>query len=446
MTRGGASTLAALRAGDLAGAVRLDLSGAELTALPPEVFGLADTLEILDLGRNPLSALPPDFGRLGCLKILFCSGAPFSVLPPVLGDCRALTQIGFRGCGIRTVPAEALPPGLRWLTLTDNEIATLPASLGERPALRKLMLTGNRLADLPASLAGAGSLELLRLAANRFERVPAFLGELPRLAWLALGANPAEGALPAPLAGPLVPMAALTIGALLGEGASGRVHAATWNGRTVALKRFRGAVTSDGLPAHEMAAALAACGHANVLGALARVAGDADGDAAMLMPLIPGGWRGLAGPPSFRTCSRDVYDPELRLDGGVALRIARDVAAAGAHLASRGVLHGDLYAHNIHWDGRAGTALLGDFGAATYLSRLEGGAALRATDVLAWGILASELGERTGDEPARAELGALAEFASSPEPRWRPGFAELLDALKDGQGALPLHPAKGRGP
>ena len=263
------SDLTELRRGTLAGARRLDLAGSGLTTMPAEVFACADTLEILDLGRNMLTGLPHDLGRLHRLRVLFCSGTPFRALPDVLGDCAALTQVGFRGCGIETVPPASLPPRLRWLTLTDNRISQLPAALGARPALQKLMLSGNSLSVLPDTLAGHPSLELLRLAANRFAALPAFLTHLPRLAWLAFGANPAEGAARRAQAAPAVRRDALAIGALLGEGASGRVHAARWQGRDVALKQFRGAVTSDGLPGHEMAAALAVGAHLNLLGGLA---------------------------------------------------------------------------------------------------------------------------------------------------------------------------------
>lgn len=422
------STLAALRRGALAGATRLDLSGAGLTAVPREIFGCADTLEILDLGRNALDALPPDFGRLHRLRVLFCSGAPFRVLPEVLGDCAALAQVGFRGCGLETVPAASLPPRLRWLTLTDNRISVLPASLGERPALQKLMLSGNLLSALPDTLAGHSSLELLRLSANRFEGLPAILPTLGRLAWLAFGANPAEG-VPAPVAmPPAVPLHALEVGALLGEGASGRVHAARWNGREVALKQFRGAVTSDGLPAHEMAAALAVGAHPQLLGGLARVEAEAHGAPGLILPLIPPGWRLLAAPPSLESCTRDVYDPALALAPAAALRLARDIAAGGAHLAAHGLLHGDLYAHNIHWDGRTGAAVLGDFGAASI--RPTGGVTLEAFDVRAWGILAGEL---IGRVPEGADCTALAPLpqlaAAATAAGARPRFADIGDAL-----------------
>ena len=287
------------------------------------------------------------------------------------------------------------------------------------------MLAGNRLARLPASLEGHRSLELLRLSANRFEALPAFLAALPRLAWLGFGGNPAEGARTRAQAGPVVPRAALALGAALGEGASGRVHAARWDGRDVAFKEFKSAVTSDGLPAHEMAAALAVGAHPQLLGALAAVEAGAEGRPGLLLPLIPPGWRTLAGPPSLVSCTRDVYDPALRLAGSVATRIAGDIATAGAHLAASGVLHGDLYAHNIHWDGGPGAAVLGDFGAAS-LGRT--GDRLETLDVLAWGILARELLERADPCEATVTLGHLADAACAPDPAARPRFAELLGA------------------
>jgi hypothetical protein len=240
----------------------LRLAGLGLDAFPREILGLAETLAVLDLSGNALRALPEDFGRLGRLRAIFASGNPFFRLPPSLGTCPMLSQIGFRGCGLREVPAEALPPRLRWLTLTDNAIDVLPNTLGMRPELQKLMLAGNRLRKLPDSLAGAGRLELLRLSANAFEALPPWLVTLPRLAWLAWAGNPLDPvvrdqALP-------VPWQQLRPGRLLGEGASGHVCEALWNlpgaaqARPVALKLFKGHMTSDGLPACEMAACLTA--------------------------------------------------------------------------------------------------------------------------------------------------------------------------------------------
>ncbi len=422
------SALNALRRGDLAGARELRLSE-PLAGFPTEIFGLADTLEVLDLSGTGITTLPGDMGRLRKLSALFCSNNRFDRLPPALGDCAALGQIGFRGCGLRELPAEALPPRLRWFTLTDNALSTLPAALGQRPALQKLMLAGNALAALPGALAGAPNLELIRLAANRFDRLPPWLPELPRLAWAAWAGNPGEADAAAPRAAALR-WADLDFGAILGEGASGRIHAAVWRqdgeARPVAVKLFKGTMTSDGLPEREMAACLAAGAHPHLTGALGRVTGHPDGAQGLAMPLLPPGWRALAGPPSLASCSRDVYDPGLRLAPEVALRIARGIAGAATHLHARNLNHGDLYAHNVLWDGAAGAAVLSDFGAASALPAGEAGAGWRRVEVRAFGILLGEVLDRC---EGLGHFRALERACTGPDVAARPEMAEVARQL-----------------
>ncbi|GBU19844.1 MULTISPECIES: leucine-rich repeat-containing protein kinase family protein [Methylobacterium] len=420
-------TLDALRRGDLAGARALRLPG--LSAFPDAIFGLADTLEVLDLGGGTLTRLPDDLGRLHRLRVLFGSGNCFERLPASLGGCAALTQVGFRGVGLREVPAESLPPNLRWLTLTDNRIETLPRALGERPRLRKLMLAGNRLRDLPESLADAGELELLRLSANRFERLPAFLGAMPAVAWLAWAGNPAEDGAPLPEPEP-VAWADLALGERLGEGASGHVHAALWRGRPVALKLFKGVMTSDGLPDREMAACLAAGAHPGLVGGLGRLIGHPEGTQGLAMPLLPAGWQALAGPPSLETCSRDVYAPGLTFAPEVVLALARTASGAAEHLHGRGISHGDLYAHNLLWDGETGAAALSDFGAASRLPAGRTGAALARIDVRAFGLLLDELIERCRGTPGWLDAARELATACTGAPAARPSMAEAHAAVR----------------
>lgn len=433
MTSPTQKTLEALRRGDLAGARELRLPG--LAEFPREILGLGDTLEILDLGGGALNVLPDDMHRLRKLRVLFCSGNRFERLPASLGDCAELRLIGFRKTGMREIPGEALPPLLRWLTLTDNAIARLPDALGDRPHLQKLMLAGNRLDTLPDSLANARALELIRLSSNHFTCLPSWLRALPSLAWISWSANPFERA-PAPAAAPLAPWSQLDVGALLGEGASGRVHRAAWraNGdgaaRPVALKLFKGAMTSDGLPAREMTACLAAGAHPNIMGALGRLTDHPEGAQALLMPLLPPHWRPLAGPPSLESCSRDVYDPDLRLPAEAVIRLARGVAGAVAHLHARGLMHGDLYAHNILWDGARGNAALGDFGAACALPSDEEGDDWRRIEVRAFGLLLQEALELCAPESADvASLRELARACAQPDPRARPLMADVLRVI-----------------
>jgi hypothetical protein len=429
-------TLEQLRSGALAGVRRLDLS-CGLSALPPEVFELADTLEVLNLSGNQLSSLPHDLTRLHRLKVIFCSGNAFTHLPEVLGDCASLQVVGFKANRIAVVPGAALPPALRWLILTDNAITQLPTELGQRPALQKLMLAGNLLRQLPASLAQAHHLELVRLAANQLPQLPGWLTELPRLAWLALAGNLLGWHRPhsAPIG--VVPWQQLRLGELLGEGASGLIYRAHRQGSTaaLALKLFKDAVTSDGLPEHELAACLAAGQHPALCTPSGELVDHPQGASGLLLPLIESTHINLAGPPSLDSCTRDVYPASLHIAAPTVLRLAHGMAQAVAHLHQQGVMHGDLYAHNILWNPASGEALLSDFGAATLLpvGQPALSRALQALEVRAFGCLLEELLAHAVPDAthasALADMAAMAQACLSPAPASRPGMAGLAQQL-----------------
>jgi len=427
-------TLAELRAGRLAGARRIDLS-CGLTEFPREVFDLADSLEVLNLSGNALDTLPGDLHRLHKLRVLFCSDNRFTTLPEAIGQCHGLDIVGFKANQIRSVPAASLPPSLRWLILTDNQIEALPDSLGACTRMQKLMLAGNRLRTLPASMAGFKQLELLRISANRFETLPAWLTTLPRLAWLACAGNPfdtqAEDAAIAAQSVPHVDWRELTLGRQLGEGASGVIHQATLGAsQQVAVKLFKGAVTSDGWPHSEMAACIGAGAHPTLIAAQSRIDGHPQGTEGLVMGLVDPSFVTLAGPPSLASCTRDVYADDARWTADVALRIARDIASAMQHLHARGLLHGDLYAHNILWHAQRG-GRLGDFGAAWMTGALDAAQAraFQALEMRAFGCLLEELLERCTDA-APASVGALKDRCLQPTPATRPSFAEALSVLQ----------------
>lgn len=294
-------TLADLRAGKLAGIKRLDLS-CGLSEFPAEIFELAGTLEVLNLSGNSLTSLPDDLCRLTHLRVLFASDNPFTHLPESIGQCQQLRIVGFKANRIEQVSAAALPPRLRWLILTDNRIESLPDELGRRPDLQKLMLAGNRLRSLPATLADCHRLELLRIAANRLTELPAWMLSLPALAWLAYADNPlcVEH-----LAEPIRPIAwqQLSIGQRLGEGASGIIQQAVWRDeddeRTVAVKLYKGSITSDGSPLNEMAACIAAGHHKHLIEVLGQISGHPAQQNGLVMELIAPDFTNLAARPAW---------------------------------------------------------------------------------------------------------------------------------------------------
>ena len=223
-------TLEQLRSGELAGIQRLQLR-CGLTEFPREIFELADSLEILDLSGNQLSALPDDLPRLHKLRVIFCSDNPFTELPEVLGQCPQLSMVGFKANRIAQVSPKALPPLLRWLILTDNALTTLPAEIGQCTQMQKLALAGNQLRCLPPELANCSRLELLRISANQLTEFPSWLFNMPRLTWLAYAGNPfcehLESAAIANAPMQHIAWSQLQLQHQLGEGASGVIHQAT---------------------------------------------------------------------------------------------------------------------------------------------------------------------------------------------------------------------------
>ncbi|WP_429084881.1 leucine-rich repeat-containing protein kinase family protein [Aeromonas veronii] len=442
-------TLEQLRAGELCGARHLKLCE-NLTEFPTEILSLKETLEVLDLTGNQLSTLPDELAGFGKLRIIFCSENRFTELPEVLGRCPALTMVGFKANQIVTVSAKALPAGLRWLILTDNAIERLPDELGQCDALQKLMLAGNRLRELPTSLANCRRLELLRIAANRIERFPEWLLSLPRLSWLAYSGNPfSEGAEARAIDDAHVaPLAweTLALGELLGQGASGVIHRATLvgnsadevtqasdrgDGNQVAVKLFKGAVTSDGLPRCEMAASLAAGTHPNLIKVIGKVADHPSGIPALVMELIDPAFANLAGPPSLDSCTRDVYPEGLHLSVLDALAMAHGIASVAGHLHRAGIMHGDLYGHNILFARRPDAparALLGDFGAASLYDRCdrERAVGLERLEVRAFGCLLEELLAHCDTQGSQLDgLHQLKAACLSELPADRPDFAYI---------------------
>jgi hypothetical protein len=393
-------TLAQLNAGKLAGAKHIKIS-AGLTHFPAALYTLADTLEILDLTGNQLSNLPDDLTRFKQLRILFCSSNQFKHLPEVLGECHQLSMIGFKANQIAHIAEHAIPTQhLRWFIVTDNQLGHVPDSLGDCAKLQKLMLAGNRLSRLPERLQQCKSLELLRIAANRFDSLPTWLLDMPKLAWLAYAGNSLSQlvlkAAPNQLSTRAIDWSKIQLQHVLGEGASGItyqavLHADYHDRDLVAVKLFKAGMTSDGLPDCEMQASLLAGEHPNLVGAKGVICHHPEGKQGLVMPLLDANLAILAGPPSFDSCTRDVYAPTAKLSLNQAMHIAKGVWNAMQHLHANGILHGDLYAHNILWNDEQ--VVLSDLGGASLLplADLVATEKLIALDRRAFSILLEEL-------------------------------------------------------
>ncbi|KAI2618307.1 outer arm dynein light chain 1 [Hypomontagnella submonticulosa] len=432
------------------------------------IFDVAASLEHLDLSGTGLSALPPDFGRLQKLKIAFFSNCKFAVFPTQLAECPNLEMVAFRGNRMTEVPENSLPKRLRWLILTDNRIAALPSSIGRCWRLQKCMLAGNQLRGLPQEMAACRKLGLLRLSSNRIQELPSWLFGLPELAFLSfagnsccaassLAATTAESAKDGACATvpsstgtssssssllPDVSWADLDVHDLLGEGASGVISKGVWNAvdtaKEVAIKLFKGAVTSDGSPADEMRACITAGSHANLIDPLGKIQDHPENKEGLVLQYVPSSfYRTLGLPPSLQSCTRDCFSREIRLTTRQGLRILQGVASAAEHLHARGVAHGDLYAHNILYDD-PGHALLGDFGAASiYGDSYSHRVSIERLEVLAFAHLIDDVWSVAQPRPQHEAdlrlamlLAALHRQCSHPAGAERPSFREISRQLR----------------
>lgn len=426
-----------------------------LTEFPVEIFELADSLEILDLSNNQLSNLPDQLDTLVNLRILFLTNNHFETIPAVLARCPKLEMISFKSNRLTHIDEGVLPRDTRWLILTDNKLRVLPESMGQLHRLQKLALAGNGLTHLPESMANCKNLELARLSANRLSAMPDWLFELPKLAWLAFSGNEFNRAEAASHSSVMtVALENIRLGELIGEGASGLIYQADWikqplklngnasdksrdNNAPIAVKLFKGDITSDGYPQDELDCCLRAGEHDNLIKVIAQLdLSDAEAKLGLVMALIPKSFYNLGLPPTLQSCTRDTFESGTTFDLETIVKIIVQMAKTLAHLHKNTISHGDVYAHNTMVNDQA-DMLFGDFGAATNLMSLPQAqqSAMERIEVRAFGNLLEDLLQlneaKTSDEQAlyselKQRLKELKNQCIRDDVEQRPSFSALL--------------------
>ncbi|WP_299779285.1 leucine-rich repeat-containing protein kinase family protein [uncultured Formosa sp.] len=428
-------TLEDLKSGALTGTKRLKLA-CGLTTFPEEIFALADTLEVLDLSDNHLSSLPESIVQLKQLKIIFFARNKFTEYPTVLGNCLNLNMIGFKSNQIHTVAEHVFPQKLNWLILTDNKIKVLPKSLGHCTLLQKCALAGNQIEVLPNEMSNCQNLELLRISANNLKSIPNWLFELPKLSWLAFAGNPSAYQVTLETDFESYAWNNFNIKELLGEGASGLIYKADWTLKQteIALKIFKGDVTSDGLANDEMAVSIAAGSHDSLIPVLGNIKNHPENKSGLIMKLIDPTFINLGNPPSMKSCTRDVFENTTVFNSKKLLKVAKSIASVSAQLHSIGINHGDLYAHNILINDTA-NCLLGDFGAATFYDKNTNQAHnIERVEVRAFGCLLEDMLNLIPEDNITKKLkhwwDSLISDCFNPSVKSRPAFSEIVMRLR----------------
>eukprot|EP00177_Eucheuma_denticulatum_P008486 GFKZ01015437.1.p1 GENE.GFKZ01015437.1~~GFKZ01015437.1.p1 ORF type:complete len:434 (-),score=53.45 GFKZ01015437.1:37-1338(-) len=371
----------------------LDLSNCSLTMLPPILESYirahprrASSLRLINLANNHLSSLPEFLSLLPNLRILFLLANNFTCLPPILSRLTSLTMLSFKSNRLSgTLHGTLLPPNISWLILTSNQITALADDVPYACRhVRKLMLSNNNLCSLPPTFAHQmTSLELLRLANNQFDTFPMQLLSIPSLTWLSLAGNPCTNP---PISHPSQLPSKYLINDIhreydvdwkhpFGGGTSGTAFPGIQrhDGQKVAVKQFKAMKGSDGKALDEIAVSLAAAGVPGIVQAVGFWAQESeDGqvvELGLVTELVGGGAKCIAGPPSFESCTRSVYDEGKSLDAKSATRIVEVVGKAVQGLLDTGIAHGDVYGHNVMVGGHGEevTVVLGDLGAAWWV-------------------------------------------------------------------------------
>ncbi|TWX59548.1 leucine-rich repeat-containing protein kinase family protein [Colwellia hornerae] len=433
-------TLAQLNSGKYSDITHLTLSE-NLTEFPQQIFSLASSLEVLDLSGNQLSALPIEFSSLQKLRILFLTNNNFNNIPAVLAACPQLEMISFKGNQLSQIDENVLPITTRWLILTDNKITALPHSMGKLTRLQKFALAGNQLQQLPDSMKNCKNLALIRLSANQLTMLPDWLFQLPSLAWLAFSGNKlANNIQPVTDQMPSISPQDFQLKQKLGEGASGVIYQAAWltkpttidSDDDIAVKLFKGEITSDGYPIDELNNCLQAGEHKNLIKVIAKIMSKEQ--LALIMELIPARFYNLGLPPSLITCTRDTFAIGATLTISEVIRIVLSMADALRHLHENKVSHGDIYAHNTMVDEHA-NMLFGDFGAASNLKVLPETQqiAMQAIEVRAFGCLLDDLLPLSYQLESTAQYQALEiikESCMQADTFKRPTFIAIVEQLK----------------
>ena len=390
-----------------------------------------------NLDENSLPSCLPTY--LPNLKILFCMKNNFKVMPSVLSKFPNLTMVSFKSNFLQSIHPDALSHHLQWLILTDNQLTTLPTTIGKCTKLQKLMLSGNMIKSIPQEILQCRNLELVRLSSNQLKEPPMNILSLPNLAWVALSDNPfLTSSLCSDqqqVMNDVIASSTLRVfpnddlddpdqGVILGKGASGITRKYTiprnninndddddGNNKNdiiiynndqyvdVAVKEFYSNITSDGNPQIErlisftIATKIKSKSLIKVLGQTKK--------GNLVMELLSN-YEVLANPPSLQSCSRDVYDHYFNNDHKMKVYVTYKRIVYLIHNLlytlkelhmTCGIMHGDFYGHNILFSKLdEGQIWLTDFGAAFFYDRhSEYGPLIEKIERRAFGHLLKEI-------------------------------------------------------
>ncbi|XP_057697855.1 leucine-rich repeat-containing protein 40 isoform X2 [Corythoichthys intestinalis] len=159
-------------------------------------FGASDRwweqtdLTKLLLSSNRLTRLSEDIRLLPALTTLDLHDNQLQTLPGTLGELQELQQLRLSHNQLTSLPLEVYSlKNLRSLTLQQNLLEVLPEELRQMDALTELDISDNRLTELPSGLGHLSRLQKLHLCRNKLTSLPDSLALLANVKLLDCSGN-----------------------------------------------------------------------------------------------------------------------------------------------------------------------------------------------------------------------------------------------------------------
>lgn len=146
---------------------KLNISGLELTELPPILLDYKGFIKELWVYKNNLQDLPEWLAGFDNLKNINISNNKLVKLPNVISEMKPL----------------------EWLSISNNDLTELPDSLGNLGNMTHLFLSRNRIKALPNNFCKLKNLKVLDISSNALESIPTWFGDFHYLKKLSLTNN-----------------------------------------------------------------------------------------------------------------------------------------------------------------------------------------------------------------------------------------------------------------
>ncbi|KMT05407.1 hypothetical protein BVRB_7g175350 [Beta vulgaris subsp. vulgaris] len=148
----------------------IGLSESRLKAIPEAVWEWGSFARVLDLSNNCIHDIP---AKIGCLKYI----------QKLVLNSNGLLDDSISWQGLTEMK------GLTYLSLDQNQLTTLPSSLGALTYLEQLHVASNKLASLPSEIGLLTRLEILKVNNNRLTAIPPSLGDCSSLIEVDMSSN-----------------------------------------------------------------------------------------------------------------------------------------------------------------------------------------------------------------------------------------------------------------